>query len=92
MHQQQRQRSRRNARDARCLAEGLWLVQIELLLHLFGKPANRRVIQLRWQGLVVMLSTAFDLRLLRIDVALVANLNLNLFGHSRIVDPGAGAR
>ena len=91
MHEQDRHRRRRDARDARGLADGRRLDLGELLPHFGGEACDGRVVQVRWQRGLLVAALAVDLVLLPLDVAGVLGAHFDLRADLRrqtIVDVG----
>src|SRR5207253_4446381 len=83
MHQQQRNRRRRDSRNARRLSDGLGPITIELLLHFDRQAGYAAVIEISRQGERFELAPPCHLLALALDVALVLDLNLELLGDLR---------
>jgi hypothetical protein len=84
VHQQQRDGRRRDALDARGLAEGFRPVLVELLLHFDREAAHRAVVEVVRQRRVFLLAALGDLLGLAVDVALVLGLDLELLDGLRV--------
>src|SRR5205814_3117827 len=76
VHEQQRDRGRRHARDPRGLADVARPDSVELLADLIREPAHERVIEVRRQRRRVVTALLLDLVPLAHDVARVAGLDL----------------
>ena len=86
MYQQQGNRSRRQAGDARSLAYGFGLVLVELLLHFLRQSAHSAIIEFeRQQRRLVLLAPQHLVALTR-DVAVVLDLDLDLLGYHRVLN------
>src|SRR5574337_1009703 len=81
MHQQQRDRGRGDAADARGLAERGRLRALELEQHLGGQATHPVVVETVRNGGVLVPALAFDLLALALEVAGVFHLHLNLRGY-----------
>ena len=92
MHEQERHGGRRDARQSRGVAERFGLASIELLLDLDRQPAHQPVIEILGQAYRLLFGPPRDLRLLTLDIPFVLDLDLDLFGDSRVLDRNAGAR
>ena len=91
--QQNRDRRRRNAGDARSLADGVRFVIVQLGDHLVRQPRNLTVIG-STATRCSRCAAVFDLFLLASDVAFVFDLDLDLFGGLYVVQrrrEGVGA-
>ena len=78
MHQQQRDRRRRDAGNARGLADRFRLVQVELLLHLGRQSAHAAVVEIGRQPRRLHRQMPRDFVVLAIDVAGVLGRDLDL--------------
>ena len=91
MHEQERDRRRRDARNARRLADRLGLVQVELLLHFGREAAHRAVVEIGRQPQILLRAMALDLVVLAVDVAGILRGDLDLLGDDRDRRPAAPA-
>ena len=92
VHQEQRYGSRRQARDARGPAYGFGFVLVQFLLHFPGQAAHGAVIEIaRQRGCLVLLAPQHFVVLAR-DIAVVLDLDLDLFGNHRVNGGLASAR
>ena len=86
MHEQKRDRRRRDAGNARRLPDRLGLVQVELVLDFRREAANCAVVETERKPQRFVRASAHDLIVLPIDVACVLDRDLDLRSDVRISD------
>ena len=90
MHQQQRNRRRRHARNARGLAQGFRALLVEFLPHFDRQRADIEVIKTGRQGQVFIVFVTLDFLALALDVARIFELDFHLLAHGGVLHAGAG--
>ena len=85
MHEQKRNRRRRDALHARSLTDGLRPPPGQDLAHLGGQAADGGVVQITGQARRFVIETARYFLGLAVNITLVSGLNFDLFDRLRIV-------